>query len=69
MIPLEYIVQIQIFDVITEITDVNVVEEILFQIVHVEGECFVTGFHQNVEKQRNKTGHDRHIKRKHFEVR
>ena len=50
MIPLEYIVQIQIFYVITEIRDVYVVEEILFQIVHVEGECFVTGFHQNVEK-------------------
>ena len=56
MIPLEYIVQIQIFDVITEITDVNVVEEILFQIVHVEEEHFVLGFHENVEKKGKEHG-------------
>ena len=53
---------------ITEITDSDVVEEILFEIVHVEEECFVVGFHQNVEKQRKKAWHDRHFKRNHFEV-
>ena len=52
MIPMEYIVHIQIIVVITEITDSDVVEEILFEIVHVEEECFVVGFHQNVEKRK-----------------
>ena len=52
MIPMEYIVPIWRIDVITEITDVDVVEERLFQIVHVEEERLVIGFHQNVEKQK-----------------
>ena len=54
MIPIEYIVLIRRLDVIIEITDVDVVEERLFQIVHVEKEYFVIGFHKNVEKQRRK---------------
>ena len=53
---------------ITEITYVDVVEEILLQIVHMEEEHSVAGFHQNVEKQRKKSWHDRHTKSKHFEV-
>ena len=66
---MDYIVLIRRIDVIIEIIDVDVIEEKLLQIVHVEEECFVIGFHQNVEKQRQKAWHDRHIKRKHFEVR
>ena len=58
MIPMEYIVHIQIIVVITETIDVNVVKEILFQIEHVEEEHFFVGFHQNVEKQRKKEWHD-----------
>ena len=38
MIPMDCIVSIQRIDMIIEITDVNVVEEILFQIAHVEEE-------------------------------
>ena len=53
---------------IIEITYVDVVEERLLQIVHMEEECFVVGFHNKVEKQRKKSWHDRHIKRKHFDV-
>ena len=37
--------------------------------MQLEEECFLACFHQNVEKQRKKVWHDRHIKRKHFEVR
>ena len=58
MIPMEYIVLIQIIYVITEITYVDVVKERLLQIVHMEEERFVAGFHQNVEKQRQKAWHD-----------
>ena len=58
MTPMEYIVLIRIIYVITEITYVDVVEERLLQIVHMEEERFVAGFHQKVEKQRKKLWHD-----------
>ena len=48
-------------------TDVDAVEDRLLQLIHLEEEHFVAGFHQNVEKQRKKVWHDRHIKRNHFE--
>ena len=48
--------------------NVDDVEDILLQLIHLEEERFVIGFHQNVEKQRKKVWHDRHIKSKHFEV-
>ena len=49
-------------------TDVDVVEEILIQLIQLEEEHFIAGFHQNVEKKRQKVWHDRHIKNKNFEV-
>ena len=49
-------------------TDVDAVEEILLQLIHLEEENFNAGFHQNVEKQRQKAWHDRHIKNKQFIV-
>ena len=48
-------------------TNVDDVEEILLQLIHLEEERFVAGFHQNVEKQRKKVWNDKHIKRNHFE--
>ena len=66
---MKYIVIILRFVVITEMTDVDVVEEILIQLIHLEKERFVAGFHQNIEKQRKNVWHDRHTKRKHFEFR
>ena len=67
--PMEYIVPSLRVVVITETTDVDVVEDILLQLIHLEKELFVTGFHQNIEKQRKKVWHDRHIKNKIFLVR
>ena len=49
-------------------TDVDVVEDRLLQLIHLEDERFAEGFHQNVENQRKKVWHDSHIKRNHFEV-
>ena len=66
--PMEYIVPRLIIGVLTVMIDVNVVEEILSQLVQLEEEYFVIGFHQNVEKQRKKVCHDRHIKNKLFQV-
>ena len=68
VIPMEYIVQILRIVAITDMTNVDGVKERFLQIVHLEEEYFVTGFHQNVKKQRKKAWHDRHIKSKHFEV-
>ena len=47
--PMEYIVPILIVLAITEMTDVDAVEERLLQLIHLEEEHFITGFHQNVE--------------------
>ena len=49
VMPLEYIVLSLRVVVFTEMTDVNVVEERLLQLIHLEKECFTTGFHQNAE--------------------
>ena len=41
--------------------DVNDVEERFLKLKHLEGERFVAGFHQNLEKKGKKVWHDRHI--------
>ena len=69
VIPMEYIVPRLRIVLITEMTNFIDVEEILSQLLQLEEECFVAGFHQSVEKQRKKAWHDQHIKRKQFEVR
>ena len=68
VMPMEYIVPNLRIAAITEMPDADAVKERLSQLVQSEEERFVAGFHQNVEKQRQKVWHDRHIKRKHFEV-
>ena len=64
--PMEYIVPSLRVVVLTEMTDVGAVEEILLQLIHLEEECFIAGFHKNVEKQRQKVWHDKHVKNKKF---
>ena len=49
-------------------TDTNAIEEILAHLIQLEEECFIAGFHQNVEKQRQKAWHDHHIRTKQFKV-
>ena len=65
---MEYIVPSLRVIALTEMIDVDVVEEILLQLIHLEEECFIAGFHQNVEKKRQKVWHDIHIKNKQFKV-
>ena len=50
--PMEYIVPILRIAAITEMTDTDAIEERLVQLVQIEEEHFIAGFHQNVEKQR-----------------
>ena len=65
---MEYIVPSLRIVAITKLKYVDAIEEILLQLVQLEEKFFVARFHIHVENQRKKVWHDRHIKRKHFEV-
>ena len=69
IMPMEYIVPSLRVVAIIGMIDVDVVEDILLQLVHLEEEHFVLRFHKDIKKQRKKVWHDRHIKSKHFEFR
>ena len=64
---MEYIVPSWRVTAIIELIDVDVVEDRLLQLIHLEEERFVAGFHQNVEKKWQKVWNDRHIERKYFD--
>ena len=49
-------------------TDRDAVEQRLSQLVPMEEECLVVGFHKNIEKQRQKAWHDHHIQTKPFAI-
>lgn len=46
--------------------DENTLKEILLNLVGLEEEHFIAGFHQQVQKHGEKAWHDRHIKHKTF---
>ena len=48
------------------IDDAEALEEHIAQLVQLEEDRFVVGFHQRVEKDRQKAWHDSHIKNKQF---
>ena len=48
---MEYIVSSLRITAIMEMIDVGAIEEILWQLVELEEERFITGYHQNVEKE------------------
>jgi hypothetical protein len=43
-----------------------VVQDKLVQLLELEEDMFIVGFHQQAQKEREKAYHDRHIKRKAF---
>ena len=61
VIPMEYIFSSLRIIVIIVMIDFDDVEETLLQLVQLDEECFFASFHQNIEKQRKKGWHDRHI--------
>ena len=65
---MEYIVPSLQIVVLTEMTDISAIEEILAHLIQMEEECFIVGFHQNNEKQWQKSWHERHIRTKQFKV-
>jgi hypothetical protein len=50
----------------TNIDDTSIVRERLSQLVELEEEKFIAGFHQQVQKEREKSYHDRYIKNNTF---
>ena len=66
--PLEYMVPSLSIVVITKMTYVGVVEEILSQLVQLKEDRFVIGYYKHVEKEQQKAWHDHHIKFKQFQI-
>ena len=62
----EYIIPSLKVAALTGMTDEDIVNERLLQLVGLEEDRFIAGFHQQVQKEREKAWHDRHIKRKSF---
>ena len=52
VVSMDYIMLSLRIVVLMEMTNVDVIEQRLLQLVHMEQERFVTGFHKNTEKQR-----------------
>lgn len=63
---MEYIVPSLRIAVTTGIADHATLEERITQSEELEEERFLAGFHQQVQKQREKSWHDRHIKMRTF---
>jgi hypothetical protein len=66
VVPLEFLVPILRVATITNITERGAVQESLSQLMLMEEDRILAGFHQEVQKSRDKAWHDRHIKRKSF---
>jgi hypothetical protein len=65
---MDFIVPILLVVVITDLSNFGAVEERLSQLLQLDEDRFVTGFHQQVQKAREKAWHDIHIKQKKFQV-
>jgi hypothetical protein len=66
VVPMEYLVPSLRIVSFTDMDDTGNVQERLSQLVELDEERFVVGFHQQVQKEREKAYHDRHIKKKEF---
>ena len=66
VVPLEFLVASLCVATITNMTERGTVQERLSQLMIMEEDRILPGFHQEVQKVREKSWHDRHIKRKNF---
>ena len=62
IMPMEYIVPSLRVATLTDMADEDTVNEILLHLVGLEEDRFIARFHQQVQKEREKAWHDRHIK-------
>ena len=68
VMPMEYIVPSLKIATLTDMADEEIVNERLLNLVELEEDKFVAGFHQQVQKNWKKDWHDRHIKSKAIKV-
>ena len=64
--PIEYVVPSLRIETLADMVDEETLNERLLHLVGMEEDCFIAGFHQQVQKAREKTWHDSHIKHKAF---
>ena len=62
VMPMEYIVHSLRVVAVTEMAAEETLNERLLHLVGLEEDRFIAGFHQQVQKERGKEWHDRHIK-------
>jgi hypothetical protein len=66
VVPLEFLVPIQCVAAITNMTKRGTIQERLSQLMELEEDIILAGFHQEVQKERGKACHGRHIKKNIF---
>ena len=64
--PMEYIIPSLCITTTKGMDDAEALEECIVQLIQLEEDRFIIGFHQLVAKDRQKVWHDRHIKKKWF---
>jgi hypothetical protein len=64
VMPMEYIIPSLKIAALTDLADEETIEERLVHLVELEEDRFIAGFIQQVQKNREKAWHDRHIKSK-----
>jgi hypothetical protein len=66
VVTMEYLVPRLRIAAFTDMDDTGTIQERLAQLVKLEEDKFIVGFHQQVQKEREKAYHDRNIKKKSF---
>ena len=64
---MEYIVPSLRISAFTGMDELAMLNERLEKLLELEEDRFIAGFQQQVQKAREKSWHDRHIKKKHFQ--
>jgi hypothetical protein len=66
--PMEFILPILCIVAITKLSNTGMIQKILALLFQLEEDRFMAGFHQQVQKAREKAWHDRHVKPTKFQV-
>jgi hypothetical protein len=66
VVPMEYLVPSLRITTFTGMDDTSIVQDRLAQLMELEEHRFISGFHYQVQKERENSYDDRHIKRKAF---
>eukprot|EP00253_Pinus_taeda_P007586 PITA_07586 len=68
VMPMEYIVPSLCITTLKDMADREALEEQIAPLMELEEDRFLTGFHQQVQKEREKAWHDCHIKLRTFKI-